>query len=511
MQIGGVINDYTSITTILSDDDNNVDSVVVVSAAAFSVGDTVMIYCVKGAAIGDGGLYPVGEDAQQPRNTGKYAFLLIDAIVGNTVILNSTVNPEIRPMGPGEMAQLIRVPSYRNAEVTSTLVAGGWNPAAGTGGVVTLFVHGVLRLSADIDVSGAGFYGARASSDPYLYGGDCSSVNTTLYDSAFYQFDNVRSGLKGEGTTDTTFHGLLGMRGKASSINGGGGGNALFAGGGGGSNFTAGVTGGNESTACGPGVLETGGKGGFDLGRLGFYYVNGFYNTRGNRIFFGGGGGTGVTMNGFSTTDGGNGGGIVVIVADTIEGNGNYIRADGGDVVGLATGAAGGGGGGGCILLDVNGFQTTLNLTARGGDGGNTIGSDTTGVGGAGGGGIYWLAGTDQPGVTAEFTTGTNGIHLSVPVYDPLEAPRLPFQRNELIAPLRGFLFNPVPTQFTVCSDQDPDPIVAAEPKGGAGPEHTPTSGWTAQAPRISGTTFPGLLPGTMIPAPWPTPPISEG
>ena len=84
VQIGGSpINDYTAITSILSDDDNNVDSVVVVNAAAFSVDDTVMIYCVKGAAIGDGGLYPVGEDAQQPRNTGKYAFLLIEDMVGN--------------------------------------------------------------------------------------------------------------------------------------------------------------------------------------------------------------------------------------------------------------------------------------------------------------------------------------------------------------------------------------------------------------------------------------------
>ena len=247
----------------------------------------------------------MGEDAQQPRNTGKYAFLLIEIVLGNTVILNSTVNPEIRPMGPGEMAQLIRVPSYRNAEVTSELMARSWNPATGEGGVLTMFVSGILRLSDDIDASGDGLWGARVSSDPYIYGGDCSSVNTTLYDSAFYQFSNVRSGLKGEGTTDTTFHGLLGMRGKASSINGGGGGNALFAGGGGGSNYSAGVNGGNESTSCAPSGIETGGKGGFDLGRLGFYYVNGFYNTRGNRIFFGGGGGTGVRNDMAFLLDGG--------------------------------------------------------------------------------------------------------------------------------------------------------------------------------------------------------------
>ena len=472
-QLSDVINRYTSITSILSDDDNNLDSAVVSSLTGFSEGDTVMIYCVKGSAIGTGLVYPVGEDAQQPRNTGKYAFMLIEEIVtpGNIVVFNTFISPEILPMGPGEMAQLIRVPSYRNAEVTSSGVfANDWNPVTSEGGVVTMFVHGVLRLSGNIDVSGSGFWGARASSDPYVYGGDCSSVNIPLYDSAFYQFSNVRSGLKGEGTTDTTFHGLLGMRGKASSINGGGGGNALFAGGGGGSNYSAGVTGGNESTQCGPGVAETGGKGGDFLSR--YYYMNGnpgFGQGRGNRIFFGGGGGSGTRMNGFTTTDGGNGGGIVVIVADSIEGNGHWIRADGDDVVGLATGSAGGGGGGGCIILDVSGYQTTLNLSAVGGDGGNTMGTDTTGVGGAGGGGIYWLAGDTHPGVTPDFSSGTNGVHISVPVYDPLDAPRFPSQEDDLIAPLRGFLFNPVPTQFTVCSDQDPDTIITSEPKGGDG------------------------------------------
>jgi len=475
-QIGGTINAYSAITTILSDDDNNVDSVIVVDGSKFTADDTVMIYCVKGSAIGDGGLYPAGEDAQQPRNTGKYAFLLVESVVNvNTVILNATVNPEIRPMGPGEMAQLIRVPSYKNAEVTSELTTDPWNPATGEGGVVSMFVSGILRLTDDIDVSGDGLWGARISSDPYIYGGDCSSVNTTMYDSAFYQFDNPRSGFKGEGITDTTFHGLLGMRGKAPSINGGGGGNALFAGGGGGSNYFSGITGGNESTACGLGVAETGGKGGDRLSRD--YYKNGNPSNNGNRIFFGGGGGGGVRMIGFNSTNGGDGGGIVVIVADSIEGNGGSILANGGDVTGLATGAAGGGGGGGCVILDVNGYKGTVTISAVGGDGGNTTGSDTLGMGGAGGGGIYWLAGAGHTEISPNFASGTNGVHINLPFppYDPLAAPSTPHQLNGLIAPLRGFLFNPVPNEFTVCSDQDPDPIVASVPKGG---DNTYTYQW---------------------------------
>ncbi len=508
-QIGGTINDYSAITTILSADDNNVDSVVVSDISGFSAGDTVMIYCIKGAAVREvGGAFPVGADGQIPRNTGKYAFLLAESIVGNIVIFNTTINSsgfgqqEIEPMGDGEVAQLIRVPSYKNAEVTAGgLWAKPWNINDSTGGVVTMFVHGILRLSGDIDVSGRGFMGAPGSSDN-LYIGHCSSFDTDLYDSAFYQLSNVRAGLKGEGTTDITFGR---WRGKASSINGGGGGNALFAGGGGGSNYTAGVTGGNESSSCGPGVAETGGKGGFDLSRNGFYYINGddIFN-RGNRIFLGGGGGSGTRMNGFSTTNGANGGGIVVIVADSIEGNGNYINADGTDVLGTATGAAGGGGGGGCIILDVNGYNSALNLSAIGGDGGNTSGTDTVGMGGAGGGGIYWLAGTSQPGVNTIFSTGTNGVHLSALNYDPLDAPRLPGKMNNLIAPLRGFIFNPVPTEFTVCSDQDPDPIVASVPKGG---DNTYTYQWVdssstqnfwANIPGATGKDYdPGFLSDT--------------
>ena len=42
--ISGVINDYTSITSIQSAEDFNLDSVVVTNSTAFFVDDTVMIY-----------------------------------------------------------------------------------------------------------------------------------------------------------------------------------------------------------------------------------------------------------------------------------------------------------------------------------------------------------------------------------------------------------------------------------------------------------------------------------
>jgi len=70
--IGNTINNYSSITTIHTFDENSVDSVEVVSLAGFDVGDTVMIYCMNGADIS---LVPgeeAGADAQTSlRNRGE--------------------------------------------------------------------------------------------------------------------------------------------------------------------------------------------------------------------------------------------------------------------------------------------------------------------------------------------------------------------------------------------------------------------------------------------------------
>jgi len=204
-QVPTLPNEYTSVTEILSDDNNNVDSVVVVSNADFAKGDTVMLYCVKGATIGTAHEdstylpgspgYPAGDDATDPRNTGRYAFMIVQEVVNtDVVVFNTIVTPDINPMGPGEVAQLIRVPSYQYANVTSSgVTAPAWNQATGTGGVVAIFVRGVLRLDGDIDVSDNGFEGARGSSDtPYPYA--CSSDDTLEFYEPFYLGGNVRPG-----------------------------------------------------------------------------------------------------------------------------------------------------------------------------------------------------------------------------------------------------------------------------------------------------------------------------
>ena len=96
-------------------------------------------------------------------------------------------------------------------------------------------------------------------------------------------------------------------------------------------------------------------------------------------------------------------------------------------------------------------------------------------MGGAGGGGVYWLAGDTHPGVNRSFLTGTNGVFQAAPFpMIPWSLPGQPYKRNDLVAPLRGFLFNPVPSDYTYCSDVDPDPIVASDPKGGEGTLYLP-------------------------------------
>ncbi|MFX9224416.1 hypothetical protein ABTO47_19760, partial [Acinetobacter baumannii] len=53
--------------------------------------------------------------------------------------------------------QIIRVPSYSNATIASTLTAKSWNGTIG--GVLVFNVTDTLKLNADIDVSGKGFVG----------------------------------------------------------------------------------------------------------------------------------------------------------------------------------------------------------------------------------------------------------------------------------------------------------------------------------------------------------------
>ena len=68
-----------------------------------------------------------------------------------------------------------------------------------------------------------------------------------------------------------------------------------------------------------------------------------------------------------------------------------------------------------------------------------------------------------------EVSFGASGKYLRTNIIYGAANGARPERKDGLEAPLRGFLFNSVPSEFWVCSDQVPDPILASLPKGGSG------------------------------------------
>ena len=454
-----VINNYASVEMMYTYESGDRDSVVVADASAFSKDDIVMLYQPKGFLIdsstGDWGTVGVSADI------GEYAFLVIDQIEGNTIIFNNST--DFGSTKDYTVSQLIRVAVYDSAYLNGTVTAPAWDSASGTGGVVAMYVKGRLQLGADIDVSGKGFRGAVPNpADTYsggCYGDDIRFRQRNYPVSAF-----DTAGLKGEGAVASN---ALYARGKGRVMNGGGGGNASYAGGGGGGNFFSGGNGYGQSSLCSdPNGDEAAGEGGLGLFGLSLYTNTG---NRANRIFFGGGGGTGVyDVVGRKSSPGGDGGGIVVIVADEIySDNLGGIYANGNSVTQVSEGAGGGGGAGGCIVLDANRYSGQIKLSATGGFGGSTVdGGAVTGPGGGGAGGVYWLKYFDNSVVD---TIDNSSNYGSTETYIAQSGGKTRLITN-LEVPLRGFLFNTLPPNDTVCSDVIPDPIKASSPKGGVKP-----------------------------------------
>ncbi len=459
-----IINNYASVDVMYTYESTDKDSVVVADASEFSVDDIVMLYQPKGflvdSATGDFGTVGVSADI------GEYALLVIERIEGNTIIFNNSTDFSITK--DYTVSQLIKVAVYDSAILNTSVTAPAWDSVNGTGGVVAMYVKGRLQLGADIDVSGKGFKGAVP--DPAdTYSGGCygDDIRFRQRNYPLNAFDTA--GLKGEGAVARN---ALYARGKGRVMNGGGGGNASYAGGGGGGNYFSGGDGYGQSSLCSDlNGDEAAGQGGYGLRGQSLYDNTGY---RANRIFFGGGGGTGVyDAGGRKSSPGGDGGGIVVIVADEIySDNLGGIYADGRSVTQVSEGAGGGGGAGGCIVLDVNRFSGQVKLSATGGHGGSTVdGGIITGPGGGGAGGVYWLKYYDSNVINTIENSPSNEGRTK----DGESVFKAQFGgKTELITnlevPLRGFLFNTLPPDDTVCSDVIPDPIEASSPKGGVKP-----------------------------------------
>ncbi len=396
--ISGIINDYARVSAF--DTTGCKARLEVTSAAAFSVGDSVLLIQMKGVNFDSTNTAAFGSIVNL-NGAGNYEIAAITSITSNTIMLNGKLSKTYSTRG---YLQLVRIPVYVNANITASLTCQPWNGQ--TGGVLIFSVQNNLTMNADIDVTGRGFRGGIISNNP---DGFCGTNSQDYYYDVNQPGPSWAKGgaQKGEGIGSIS---PSKEAGKGRLVNGGGGGAKHNSGGGGGSNFTAGGDGGAEYISC---LFNNDGIGGQGLSS----------SYTANVIFGGGGGGCGDANNGEGTT-GENGGGIVIISTSSITGNNYLMNASGNSVTaiaGLSGDGAGGGGGGGAIFINANSISSPLTLIANGGKGGNQGASACVGPGGGGGTGIILtnlpsLAGLTYsmiPGAAGTFTNGAACISFN--------------------------------------------------------------------------------------------------
>ncbi|NOT52318.1 MAG: PKD domain-containing protein [Chitinophagaceae bacterium] len=395
--ISNIINTYTPVIALSNDPCTNT-RITVEDASTFNTGDTVMIIQMKGAVIDSTNTAAFGTITDY-KNAGNYEINYVKSKTGNIIELKNVMTRQYDI--PAGKVQLIRVPYYPNANITSTLTCLPWD--GNKGGVLVLNVQDTIQLAANIDVSGKGF---RGGVDPFT-----NPPAFYCYENNFYYPVNpdLASG-KGEGIAEVS---AAKSFGKGALANGGGGGNSHNSGGGGGSNSALGGFGGYnfEGSPCNTTVpFDNRGIGGKAL----------TYSNAVNKIFMGGGGGGGHTNNpeAFIAT-GGNGAGIAIIMADKFKPNGFQVLANGNAAAacGATTSGChdgmGGGGAGGTVLSKVNNYIGVSLYQIQGGQGGNMTASGflKVGPGGGGGGGKVWFSSPSQPvGSSVTVSGGQNGV-----------------------------------------------------------------------------------------------------
>jgi uncharacterized repeat protein (TIGR01451 family) len=342
--------------------------------------------------------------------------------------------------------QVIVVPQYTSATLSSGLTASAWNGT--TGGVLALDISGTLTLnSATVAVDGLGF---RGGAGMQLNGG-VGGADTDYIHAAPAAYTGVAENgvdaVKGEGIAGTPLWvesggtyvktttgypsgtaGTDGSSARGAPGNGGGGGtdadqtgNTENAGGGGGGNGGAGGFGGDSWDTN----LSVGGEGGT------------VFPATVTRVAMGGGGGAGTRNNSDGDTQasgGATGGGIIIVRANLLTGTATLTANGINSYNGTANDAGGGGGAGGSIVvLSATGGESGLTLNANGGTGGDAWASEAYtlgnrhGPGGGGGGGAVFVSGTpesisvlgaasgttENPGVTYGSTAGANGTKVT--------------------------------------------------------------------------------------------------
>lgn len=401
------------------------------STTQISVGDLLLVIQMQDADINStntssygSGVSGVNRGYTNINSAGLYEYILATnsvSLSGGTLnflgsgagngLLNSYTNSNATSTKGQSRYQIVRVPQYSSASLSSSLNASNWNGT--TGGILAFDVAGNLNLNSSIvNLDGKGFRGGGARQ---LSGGT-GGANSDLRNLATNNFHSSKGeGIAGapryvyDGTSvvDTGFEGYPnGSFAMGAPANAGGGGNDgnpsandQNSGGGGGSNGGQGGRGGNSWSSN----LAVGGYGGVAL-------PNTF-----DRVFLGGGGGSGTRNN--STGDqssGGVGGGIVMIRTVSISGSAT-ISVNGTTPPAPDNDGGGGGGAGGTVLFFSESTSLSgLTINANGGKGADawltqsatSFPGERHGPGGGGGGGKRILSSS----VSGSVSSGANGI-----------------------------------------------------------------------------------------------------
>lgn len=396
-----------------------------------AIGDLLLVIQMQDAAInsansslyGDG--TGRGSGSTSVNNAGRYEYvkaanavpgtggsLTLQGTGAGNGLINTYTNADATATQGQRRFQVVRVPQYISAALTSTLTASSWNGT--TGGILAIDVSGALALgSATVSVGGLGFRGGGARQ----LSGDTGGSSTDYVQPSAKSFHGVKGeGLAGSpafvydaasaSVVATATDYPSGSLARGAPATGGGGGtdgnpsaNDENSGGGGGGNGGAGGKGGKTWNSA----LDSGGIGG-DL-----------YPATVTGIVLGGGGGAGSRNNSTGVQgSGAAGGGIVMIRTGVVTGTGTISANGATGPVPDNDGGGGGGSGGTIVVTALNGPLTGLTATARGGKGANawpTSGQGTNcltppatscndhGPGGGGGGGAMLFSSAPTGGV----------------------------------------------------------------------------------------------------------------
>ncbi len=427
------------------------------STTPIGIGDLLLIMQMQDALInsantgayGDGSAGDPATGSTNLQSTGLFEYVTATSAVpvaGGTLtfqgtaanggLLNSYKEAAYVAGTSGQQTfQVIRVPQYSSATLSSGLVPLAWNGSVG--GVLALDVASQLTLGGTVSTDGLGFRG----------GGGRTLAGGTGADTDYRTLSSVATNAsKGEGiagtpyylapatittTTTATSTGVEGLPNgsyaRGAPGNAGGGGtdgdpvaNDYNSGGGAGGNGGAGGLGGygwnsysSLNTTDGgfggsafpatTGAIVMGGGGGAGTTNNGSYYISAANN----------GANCGTTCTGIYSS-GGAGGGIVIVHTGSVSSTGT-ITANGQSTLSTLNDSTGGGGAGGTIIFFANsGSLSGLTVSANGGSAGaawpieppGTFSGERHGPGGGGGGGVALLSGTPA---SVSVNGGANG------------------------------------------------------------------------------------------------------